>query len=347
MKRHIASSLLLAATLSGTTQAQDTTSSYQAPEPIELRAIYAESAIRAGAEGWVLVHFMVGIDGKVFEPRIVGSSGPEMFQFAALRALDESTFKPATVGGEAVEGRSSINFRFLLIDGDKAAGTRFGRLYRNLSTLIESGNKDEAQSLLVTMNKRGALNNYEGALLALANYMYLGSFSEDIEGQVTYLNQALMYEAYAPELDDSEGYLPEDLANTARLDLLTLLIKTKRYAEALNVYRQLQESGIDTQVFAPAIAQIQKIRSDSSAYRVQARTDTNGSWQIQLFKPGIFIDSSGQSVNEFGLWCEKKYQFFTFQEGNEYQIPESWGNCTLIVMGSPEATFELEQFGLQ
>src|SRR5690606_20916711 len=55
---------------------------------------YPTEMARNGAEGWVVVNYMVDTNGNAFEPTIVGSSGARMFEKAAIRAITKTKFKP-------------------------------------------------------------------------------------------------------------------------------------------------------------------------------------------------------------------------------------------------------------
>ena len=332
-------------TLTFSTQSQESVQLFTEPKPIVLDGpYYPAEAGSEGAEGWVLLNFMIDTNGKAFEPTVLGSSGPNIFHLAAKQALSRSQWEPAKIDGVPIEGGFSTLFRFTFEDSEKAARPVFVRQYKNLAELVDSGNKTKAESLLNSMNKRGSLNNYEGALLALANYMYLGSFEENEEAQVTYLNKALAYDWFSANYVEGRGYLPDDLLNTARLDLLILLVKTKQYAEALIIYERLKELGFDVEAFTPAITQIQNLKSNNSAYTLQGKTGLDGLWHITLMKRGLFIDNLGNSITEFRLRCDRKFQHFPFQEDSEYQIPESWGDCNLEVSGAAETNFEVTQF---
>ena len=349
MKLFKAITIILAASLTGITQGQETAQFFESPTPLEFEAAsYPSTAARMGAEGWVLLNFMVDSNGKTFEPAVVASAGLEVFHKSALRALNRTKWNPATIDGRAIEGGASFLYRYAMEDSEKAVTRVFKRQYEDLGELFKSGAKDDAETLLASMNERGSLNNYENALLALSNFNYFRIFEDGSdENQIDSLRVALNYESYSEDIVEGGGYLPEDLRESARRQLLMLLSNTKKYAEALNVYYLLRESGADVEVFGAMVEQIHQLAGDSSEYSVKGETDKNGLWDIQLFKSGLYIDNLGNSISEFRLRCDKKYQFFTFQEGVDYQIPASWGSCNLEVLAAADIEFEVVQFGIE
>ena len=72
---------------------------------------YPERAALRGIQGWVLVEFTVGIDGRVVDPRVVAYEPTSIFNSSAIRAIRKWKYKPKLENGEpvAVEG---VQFRF-------------------------------------------------------------------------------------------------------------------------------------------------------------------------------------------------------------------------------------------
>jgi protein TonB len=63
---------------------------------------YPYNAKENNIEGWVLLRFVVGIDGKVKEPEVVDAEPQGVFEQSALDAIMQSEFKPATKNGTPV-----------------------------------------------------------------------------------------------------------------------------------------------------------------------------------------------------------------------------------------------------
>jgi len=80
---------------------------------------YPERARRAGQEGRVLVRLHVRADGAVAATRLVGSSGYDALDRAALRAAAGYRFEPARSRGRAVEADVLLPFNFELRTPDR------------------------------------------------------------------------------------------------------------------------------------------------------------------------------------------------------------------------------------
>ena len=82
---------------------------------LQARATYPEAARRAGAEGTVVVQFVVDEGGAVTDP-VVLSAPDSLLAAAAVEAVRASSFTPGTVGGEPVRVRFAVPVRFVLRD---------------------------------------------------------------------------------------------------------------------------------------------------------------------------------------------------------------------------------------
>lgn len=75
---------------------------------------YPRDAFRKQTEGRVQVTFLVTADGKVAEAKVKSSSPPRVFDQAALRAINQWTFKAAVENGKPVAKRAEQTFEFTL-----------------------------------------------------------------------------------------------------------------------------------------------------------------------------------------------------------------------------------------
>jgi len=77
---------------------------------------YPEQARRAGEEGLVLLRVAVNALGEVDSVSIVTSSGYEILDRAALRAVKNWKFRPSEIGGTAINSELAIPIRFRLTE---------------------------------------------------------------------------------------------------------------------------------------------------------------------------------------------------------------------------------------
>ncbi|MCF7855261.1 MAG: energy transducer TonB [Candidatus Pacebacteria bacterium] len=87
----------------------------QRPIPVlQRQPHYPFSARHRGIEGHVDVRFVVGVDGRVRDVRVVEGAPPEVFNEAALAAVRDWRFKPARVNDRNVAASMQVRIRFAL-----------------------------------------------------------------------------------------------------------------------------------------------------------------------------------------------------------------------------------------
>jgi TonB family protein len=322
---------------------------YKEPRPKQLyrydcSAAYAADSpwsachvLDTGAEGWVRLGFMVDALGKPFEVTVIRSSGNKVFEQEAAKALERSTFAPASLNGKAIEGGSELTYMFSrqAIETPRGATPAFIRSYNALTAAINASDRTAADAAL----KRLKITNlYEDAQLGLAQYSYARKWGDELD-QLEGLRRAL---AQA----DTAFYLRKDALREALLACLQLEVKTRDYAAAVGTWRRLSKLGVDKATeaqIAPVIDQLKRLQADSSSYDVQGLMP-GGRWYLWLFKRHFAATVSEGSISEVKLRCEKSYVFFAFDPKKQYQVPSRYGSCAIEMEGTPGTRFTLTQY---
>ena len=80
-----------------------------------VQPIYPESAKAAGAQGTVLLHAVVGMDGKPLQLQVLNSQiNPDLAR-AAVEAVSQWRYQPTLLNGEPVEIDTTITVSFKLL----------------------------------------------------------------------------------------------------------------------------------------------------------------------------------------------------------------------------------------
>jgi protein TonB len=74
---------------------------------------WPREALLSGAEGWVLIEFMILEDGSVADARVIESSPGRLFDRSALRAISRWRFHPRIIDGEPTQRRARQRFDFV------------------------------------------------------------------------------------------------------------------------------------------------------------------------------------------------------------------------------------------
>jgi protein TonB len=75
---------------------------------------WPRSSLRNEETGTVTLSFLIGVDGKVADSKIVKSSGYRELDKAAVNGISKCVFKPATVEGKPEQGWQSMQYVWTL-----------------------------------------------------------------------------------------------------------------------------------------------------------------------------------------------------------------------------------------
>ncbi len=320
---------------------------YKAPRPkhLEIPDCHSDSrandpvacrALNSGNEGWAVVNFMVDPGGKPFEVTVSRSTGNKALDEMARRSIENSRFEPGSLNGKPIE--SGYEMKYVLWNGRaQLSGAKRGFIagYEALARAIDAGDRAAADA---AMKKLEITNLYEDAYFGMAAYLYAKKWGDERQ-QLDGLLRAIAEEHTA-------HLLPSDMFKAALQISLQLQVNMRLYAEALDTFGKLQQAGADANTLArlrPAIDQLEKIRSDDSAYEVPGEMP-DGSWNLHLFKRHFQAHVSEGYISQVKLRCQKRYVFFEFDPQLEYQIDSKAGDCSMELIGAPGTRFKLTQF---
>jgi len=73
--------------------------------------VYPPSVLGSHARGTVAIEAIVGMDGYIKDPRVIASTGEE-FSRAAMGAVEQWTYTPATLEGKPVQAIFTVYVEF-------------------------------------------------------------------------------------------------------------------------------------------------------------------------------------------------------------------------------------------
>ncbi len=290
----------------------------------------------SGIGGWADVNFMVDPNGKPFEITITRSTGNKALDDMARKAVEQSAFVPGSLNGKPIESGFEVRYKVWNASGSYAGARReFIAAYKSLVKAVDAGDRPTADTAMKQLN---VMSLYEDAFLGMATYLYATKWGDDAQ-QLNGLLRASAEENHTP-------FLPSDMFKAALQLTIQLQLKMRLYAEALTTYERLQKAGIDKDTaarFKAAMDQVEKIRSDGSAYEVPGAMP-EGSWHVHLFKRHFQAEVAEGYISQVKLRCEKHYVFFAFDPKLQYQVDSKDGNCSMELIGAPGTRFKLMQF---
>lgn len=314
---------------------------FQGPVVIEQPALeFPDFGLKRGKEGWVELNFMVNAEGKAYEIMVAENIGESEFIDAAVAHLEQTTFAPARLGDEIVDGSARRFYTFVLEGGSDAARESFVNRYQFFARSLEKDSREEIERRLQRLEAADIANMYEHAYLSLARYLFAERFGTPLE-RMQHLKLAL---AENRDEENPESYLGESAAGARRL-LLQLQIQNGRYAEALETLYIIERSGDQqaTRAFSSAFEEIEALRKNDQAYAVRGELDNAGEWEIMLLKDQFWLQNVEGNIAELKLRCQRSFFFYQFDPAASYDISDRAGNCSLQVIGTPGTMFRLMQ----
>ena len=196
---------------------------------------YPDDVLYFGREGWVALSYVVSPDGTVAEPMIEDSSGLRGMEEAALKAVRNWRYKPATRNGTPVEQSVTRTIFYLAVnDKQKGASTTFAAKFRNAQEYVGEGELEKARALIDDLESNARFNLYEDSLFWWLKYQYLiAAGGATLEEQRDTLSRAVGYERM---------YLPANAFVSGAVQLFNLRARTGDYAGALSLLDRLEKS---------------------------------------------------------------------------------------------------------
>ncbi|HEY4338971.1 MAG TPA: energy transducer TonB [Steroidobacteraceae bacterium] len=285
-------------------------------------------------EGWVQLGFMVAATGKPFEVTVNSSSGNRVFERQAVAAIERSAFTPGLLNGQPIDSATQIKVVFQFATPSTGARTEFIQEYTRLEKAIRAKDRAAADA---SMKRLDVKNLYEDAFLGLVSYAYALEWGNESQ-QLADLQRAIAHE-------NAAKYLRKDAFQAVRVQALILDVKLRRYAEAMDLWRNILKSldPATIEKIKPIVNEIERVRISGEPYDISGAMP-EGNWQVQLFERNFRIRVAAGHVSQVKLRCARGFVRFAFDPAIEYQIERRYGNCEMELDGDPGTTFTITQF---
>ncbi len=288
----------------------------------------------------VELEFMVNKKGRAYDV-IVTKSTERDFEKSAIAAVKRYRYEPATLNGEPVDSRKSVNIRFSMRAWVNAVGGKFANVYKSTERLLnEKKSLDEIEFNLKRLRRSEFITIY-----ALAHYYFLETrFAmrfQTKQDQLRSIQKLLLVES---RLGSDVKFLDENSRSFILQNELQLLIQLGRYGEAHKKYQTLKKEMPKSAIaFEDSMNQVYEILNTGTPFASEIRLFDRGRELIQLTKGKFVIDNVNGEIKDLKLRCDTRLETLNFGDGLEYSIPKSWGECNLEFIGIPETTAKLIQ----
>ena len=333
---------LLALTLVAPAAFADGSSSHRIyAKPVKRTApMYPSSELRKRQQGWVDLNYVVTNDGAVIDPVVEASSGSHAFERAALNTVKRWQYEPALLDGEPVQQcKTKVRISFLLDGAETGVSRRFHRTYRKIVNALDRGEIDSASVDLE--------DAFQLKKLTLGELSWLWTLKVRIAAARGDNDQQLV--AVRRALAVPNDFIPDKLRSGLLTTRAILEVQQSNLAEAVEAYSALKAmDGADTSRLDPVMENIQTM-IDSDQLIVSAAeigSDSNcetcaSQWRYTPMRRAIEITDIEGALGNLELRCDWQRFVDVAREGVAWEIPASWGECSVVVHGEEGSTFKL------
>ena len=301
---------------------------------------YPSSAARVGREGWVKVSMVVDTDGTVKDVVVLDSMGGKGFEREALKAVQSWQYSPAEINGEKIEQCSTVQLDFRLADTQGIS--RRGRSALNaIDEAIKTGELQKAGELIDGL-KDDTANSLE--------YAYLGWYAADYARAIGDMDLAQSYlkSATAIHYKQKNGefvgeFAVGDAGFALAMQLFALQANSGNWFNAAETAtRVAMVEGADSQpVVAKMQAQVQKFKAFKGNLPIELTLSERASIYHKLYQPKFVVTNPKGRIDNLEIRCDRKHETYTFAPDTQWEIPESWGGCGVLLTGEPGAALTL------
>lgn len=321
--------------------ADESTQHRVAAKPIERSAPrYPAHELRRNQQGWVVLNYVVTDDGRVVEPVVEESSGSRAFEDAAMYTVKSWRYEPATLNGEPVQQcKTRVRIAFAIEGAEDKVSRPFYTRYRRIEQTLNGGDVETASTELATA--------FESEGLTLAEMSWLWAMRARIAGMIGDKDAQLA--ALRRATAGSQKWVSEDLLTGLLTTKTALELETGDFSAAMQSYEELKSIGsADTSQLEPFIARIDSLLASDEPFFANATIGGNPNcetcashWQYRPLRRAIEIADVDGELGNLELRCEWRRFVDQARAGVTWNIPESWGDCSLVVHGEAGSTFKL------
>lgn len=307
---------------------------------------YPRIELQKNREAWVQVAYCIDEEGLPQNLAVMDSGGSKAFERAALSAARNWRFKPAEVDGKpSWQSNNQTYIRFAIEGRGKGASRRFISDYRRLGKLIDSGALDEADELFQRLHANDDLNLYEISRLWTQRVNYALA-----RGDYDMADLAI----HRATASDGE-WIEEDTYAALLAARISIELHLGHYSATFEAYDSLVEvAGAESESvgkFRPIIEELRSLVDGNNLLQTNAEVQRRGecyrcndSYSFTPVRRNFTFANVNGELASIEMRCTHKRFESTISDLIEWNIPETWGKCSIQVYGEPGTTFEVLQF---
>ncbi len=291
-----------------------------------------------GPEGWVKVRFTINADGSTSNIDVLDFM-PSLFPIIdTANAIESWKFQPAIINGDAVAWHNNIVIvNFDLPEIPNISGPQFTTQYTVVQKLLSENRLVPAAR---QANENLSKSTFSLHDLGLGN-MQLGMI--EMQRQDLYLAYLAITRATLPEVNQ----LTSEELDIALQYRFNLEISLGRYLDALESYnRRLELGNVKTaDNMHQQATQLQQALDQGLTLAAKGKIlEKEAGWFFVPFRRTFSIADIDGKIDSIDVVCNTQIIELDYQPDVEWALPESWGDCSLIVNGDKNTTFNFYEF---
>lgn len=308
------------------------------PQLIESREIDPPEG-RSGMpmEGWIVLRYSVMADGTTADVRAIDRMPPMLPDRAAVAAVEDQRFEPATADGAAIDWYN--NEVVIVFDAEQVpAGPTplFLQGYREAEALFTENEFDKA------LKRNERLIGMESSRLGEFALAQMQNAVINMRLNDTHAAYAAIARATDPRIPGLQG---NDLAVALQYrNVLELQLGDAVGALATYARRTALGPVAADDPMAARVGAFEEALAGDAAIAIRGRL-ADGRWRHMLTRRTFaFGEVEAGGLDAIGVECDRRRAELEYAPDSEWSLPDSWGECLLTVAGRRDTAFVLYEF---
>ena len=305
--------------------------------------IYSNNARDAS----VLVRYSILADGSTADIEVMDGFYDPAAADLARNTVAQWRFTPATYGGEAVDWyNNQFRFRFNTFDSATLSPT-LAQSYAGISEDLRDGEYARALQAIDRAD-RNARTLFDHAFMADLRATALLGLNRFDEALASSREATVVFgdpEGIVNIRETATDVLPSELLLPALRKRFLLAISREDDQDALATYQRIVfdfDIAPDDEIFDLASAARARMEAPREV-RVMAAL-VAGVWRYTPRHRIFTVSGLEGNVERLDVFCKRRRTSLEFMENVEWELPASWGRCTLEFSGEQRTTFTLYEF---
>ena len=303
-------------------------------------SIPQKTANMSRLEGWTLLSYFVGTDGRIKDVEVIDSSDEDKFAGKAIHHLDGYLYSPAKFEGNAVDSadvtlfRTDKSFQGSANDGISRG---FKRYYNDADNFILAGEMSKAKASLDELIEDHTKNLTEQALAAwIQSLYYFKSQNWPAYGSAV---QVAYY------LND---YLPKQMKLKNIQNRLQWHMFKREFSDAIYVLEELKrksEGALSDNDYQGMVDEVKKHLKTNENNQIDITLANGRAWHHRVPRSKISLTLLEGNIEFAELRCDNGRQAFSVFPIEDTVIPEAQLKCTMYVKGTDGTRFSFVESG--